>query len=33
MRKFNMVKIRPLDAERDLESSLEILHQVDGFPR
>jgi GNAT superfamily N-acetyltransferase len=33
MREFNIVKIRRLDAERDLEGYLEILHQVDRFPR
>src|SRR5215467_11154256 len=33
MRGFNIVKIRRLDAERDLDGYLEILHQVDRFPR
>jgi hypothetical protein len=33
MREFNIVKIRRLDAEHDLEDDLEILHQVDRFPR
>lgn len=33
MREFNIVKIRRLDAERDLDGYLEILHQVDRFPR
>lgn len=33
MRGFSIVKIRRLDAERDLEGYLEVLHQVDRFPR
>jgi GNAT superfamily N-acetyltransferase len=33
MRGFNIVKIRRLDAERDLSGYLDVVHQVDRFPR
>jgi GNAT superfamily N-acetyltransferase len=33
MREFIIVKIRPLDAEGDLDGYLQVVHQVDRFPR
>src|SRR5215472_18997953 len=33
MWEFNIVKIRRLDAERDLEGYLAVVHQIDRFPR
>jgi hypothetical protein len=33
MREFIIVKIRPLDAEHDLDGFLRVVHQVDRFPR